>query len=122
MSFNSYRNLEVWKKAMELVVECYKTTKKFPKNETFGLSSQIQRASVSIPTNIAEGRERHYPREFLQYLSIAYGSLAELETLTEIGYRLNYIDKDQLNQLFSRTTEIGKMINGLKQSLKKSGS
>lgn len=77
MSHKSYRDLEVWQKAMDLAVDCYGITKRFPKTEIYGLVDHLQRASVSIPASIAEGRERQYTEEFLQYLSIAYGSLAE---------------------------------------------
>jgi four helix bundle protein len=113
----SYRELDVWQKAMDLVVECYQTTKVFPKSEVFGLASQLQRAAVSIAANIAEGHSRQYTKEFLQHLSIAYGSLAELETHIHIAERLNYHDAKQLNKLIEKTSEIGRMLNGLRKSL-----
>jgi len=113
----SYRDLDVWKKAMDLVVECYQNTKKFPKNEIFGLSSQLERAAVSVAANIAEGRSRGHTKEFLQHLSIAYGSLAELETHLQIAERLHYITADKLVALMDKTTLIGKLINGLRKSL-----
>ncbi len=119
MEFRNYRDLEVWQKAMDLVVECYQMTKKFPKSEIYGLTSQLQRAAISVPANIAEGRERQYTKEFLQHLSIAYGSLAELETHLQIAERLNYIDRDQLKQRLEETAEIGRMINGLRRSLER---
>ena len=119
MSFKNYRDLEVWQKAMDLVVKCYQMTKKFPKSEIYGLTSQLQRAAVSVPANIAEGRERQYTKEFLQHLSIAYGSLAELETHLQIAERLNYIDPNQLKQLLEKTAEVGRMLNGLRRSLRK---
>lgn len=115
----SYRDLKVWEKAMDLVVMCYQAAKNFPKNEIYGLTSQLQRSAVSIPSNIAEGHQRKYSKEFLQYLSIAYGSLAELETHVLIAERLRYIDKNQLNCLLDQTAELGKMINGLKRSVEK---
>lgn len=115
----SYRDLEVWQKAMDLVVICYQMTVKFPKNEIYGLSSQLQRAAVSIPANIAEGRQRQHSKEFLQHLSIAYGSLAEVETHIQIAGRLNYIDEDQTNRLIDITAEIGRMLNGLRKSIEK---
>ncbi len=121
MSFKSYRDLEVWQKAMDLVVNCYQITKRFPKSEIYGLASQMQRAAVSIPTNIAEGRERQHTRDFLQYLSIDYGSLAELETLVQIAEHLNYLDGNQLKQILDKTAEVGRMLNGLRRSLEKSG-
>jgi four helix bundle protein len=119
MSFKSYRDLEVWQKAMDLVILCYQITKKFPKSETYGLASQLQRSAVSIPANIAEGRERQHSREFLQHLSIAYSSLAELETHVQIAERLKYIDGNHLRQVLDKTGEIGRMINGLRRSLEK---
>jgi len=113
----SYRDLEVWKKAMDLVVICYKITRKFPRSEIYGLTSQLQRAAVSIPSNIAEGHQRQHSKEFLQHLSIAYASLAELETDIEIARRLDYIAEDQTNNVFAQAAEIGRMINGLRKSI-----
>jgi len=117
--FKSYRDLEVWQKAMELVIECYQITKSFPKNETFGLAGQLQRAAVSIPANLAEGRARQHTKEFIQHVSIAYGSLAELETHILIAERLKYIDVSQLEKLLEKSAEIGRMLNGLRRSLEK---
>jgi len=117
MSIKSYRDLEVWQKAMDLVVTCYEMTKGFPKNETYGLSSQLQRAAVSIPANIAEGRQRRHRKEFLQHLSIAYGSLAELETHIQIVQRLGYSDDNQTKELLGQTGEIGRMLNGLRRAI-----
>jgi four helix bundle protein len=116
-NIKSYRDLDAWKKAMDLVVECYQNTKKFPKSEIFGLSSQLERAAVSVAANIAEGRSRGHTKEFLQHLSIAYGSLAELETHLQIAERLHYITTDELSELLNKTTLIGKLINGLRKSL-----
>ena len=82
----------------------------------------MQGAAVSIPANIAEGRERRYSKEFIQYLSIAYGSLAELETHIQIAERLTYIDMNQLKKLLDKTAEIGRMLNGLRKSLEKRSS
>ena len=96
----SYRKLKVWSKAVDLVQECYRLTESFPKHELYGLSIQIQRAAVSIPSNIAEGRHRAHSKEFIQYLSVAHGSLAEVETQTEIAYRLKYIDKKPATACF----------------------
>jgi len=114
----SYRKLKVWNKAVDLVEECYRLTKNFPKHEMYGLSSQIQRASISIPSNIAEGRQRIHTKEFIQHLSIAHGSLAELETQIEIAIRLNYIEDAEREHFLKSTTEIGKMLTGLKRALK----
>jgi len=119
MTIQSYRDLEVWQKAMELVVECYQITKSFPKSEVFALAGQLQRAVVSIPANLAEGKARQHTKEFLQSLSIAYGSLAELETHIQIAERLNYIDKNQVDSLLGKASVIGRMLNGLRRSLEK---
>ncbi len=119
MSINSYRDLEVWKKSMDLVTECYEITESFPKKETFGLASQLQRSAVSIAANISEGHARQHTKEFLQSLSIAYGSLAELETHIEIAKRLEYIAADTAVELIDKTSTIGRMLNGLRRSLEK---
>ena len=117
MILRSYQDLEVWQRAMDLVEDCYQLTKFFPKSEVYGLANQLQRAAVSVPANIAEGRSRQYTRELLQYISIAYGSLAELETLIQIAGRLNYIQTDQSEGTLEKTAEIGRMLNGLRRSL-----
>lgn len=117
MSLKSYQDLEVWQKAMDLVMDCYQSTKDFPKSETYGLSSQLQRAAVSVPANIAEGRSRQYKKEFIQHISIAYGSLAELETLVRIAERLDYLEINRSNSILEKTSEIGRMLNGLRRSL-----
>jgi four helix bundle protein len=119
MSAKGYQDLEVWQKAMDLVVRCYQVTKDFPKTEVYGLTSQLQRAAVSIPTNIAEGRERKYSKEFIKHLSIAYSSLAELETHIQIAQRLDYISTEKTQSLLEITAEIGRMLNGLRKSLEK---
>ena len=118
MNVWSYRDLEVWQKAMDLVIECYKITREFPKAETYGLSSQLQRAAVSIPANIAEGQGRQHTPEFIQHLSIAYGSLAELETHIQIVQRLNYIDVDVAEHLLNQSAVVGRLLNGLLRSLR----
>jgi four helix bundle protein len=119
MTVKSYKDLEVWQKAMDLVVECYRATKEFPKSEVYGLASQLRRAAVSIPANIAEGHARKSSREFVQHLSIAYSSLAELETHVQIAQRLDYISADKTSSLLETTAEIGRMLNRLRQSIEK---
>lgn len=104
---------------MDVVTICYQMTATFPKSEVYGLSSQIQRASVSLPANIAEGHQRKHSKEFIQFLSIASGSLEELETHIYIAQRLGYIDEEQLNNLLDKTSEIGRMVNGLRKSIEK---
>lgn len=113
----SYRDLLVWQKAMDLVVECYRLSREFPKFETYGLANQIQRAAVSVPSNIAEGNERQGAKEFLHFLSIARGSLGELETQLEIAARLGYIEPAALQNLLQNADEIGKMMGGLRKTL-----
>lgn len=115
----SYRDLAVWQKSVELAVECYRITQGFPKHETYGLSAQLQRAAVSISANIAEGRARKYTREFLHHLSIAYGSLAELATHIEIARRLSYLPSEKADILLDDCEAVGRMINGLHNSLQK---
>ncbi len=118
MNLRSYRDLEVWQKAMDLVVECYQVTKLFPQSELYGLTSQLQRAAVSVPANIAEGSGRQHTLELIQHLSIAYGSLAELETHIQIAGRLDYLNTKQTKRLLERTGEVGRMLNGLMRSLR----
>jgi len=113
----NYGELIVWQKAMDLVTEIYKITATFPSEERFGLSSQARRAAVSIPSNIAEGHGRKASGAYLNHLSIAYGSLMELETQLQIALRLNFVSADETTTLLAQTNEIGKMLNGLKKSI-----
>lgn len=116
----SYRELKVWQASKDLSVSVYGVTKKFPSYEQFGLASQIQRSAVSIPSNIAEGFGRHGSNEFKHFLSIAYGSVAELETQLTIANELKYIDNKVYDNLIDSTTQISKMLNGLIKSLRNS--
>ena len=118
MKIQSYRDLKVWQQSMDLVVACYKVTKGFPSCEIYCLTSQLRRAAISVPANIAEGRGRRQTKEFLRYLSIAYGSLMELETHIELSMRLGYLDQNLYSHLLERTANIGRMINGLGNSLR----
>ncbi|MBV8069924.1 MAG: four helix bundle protein [Acidobacteriaceae bacterium] len=113
----SYRDLAVWQRAMNVAVDCYRATPRFPKHETYGLTAQLHRAAVSVAANIAEGRSRQHTREFLYHLSVAYGSLAELETHIEIALRLAYLPSEEAHRLLSDCAQIGRMINGLLTSL-----
>jgi len=119
MASRNYRDLIAWQKAMELVEEVYKVTRGFPKEEVYALTSQMHRAAVSIPSNIAEGEGRRSGNEFSHFLSIAHGSLRELETQILIAQRLLYLTDAQVETLFSMTEEIGRLINGLANSLKR---
>jgi len=115
----SYRDLEVWQKAMDLVVASYRLTNLFPKSETYGLSSQIQRSAASVPANIAEGHGREHLGDYLHHLSIANGSLMELETHILVAGRLNYVGREEVDRMLSQTGEVGRMLAGLIRSLKK---
>jgi four helix bundle protein len=115
----NYRDLETWQKAMDMVQEVYEATRDFPKEEIYGLRSQIRRAAVSIPSNIAEGQGRESVKDFLRHLSIAYGSLCEAETQIVIAGRLGYIKDDASEKLMVRAGEVGRLINGLTRSLSK---
>jgi four helix bundle protein len=107
---------------MDLVVDCYAAAKTFPDSELYGLISQIRRAAVSIPANVAEGQGRQHRPEFIQHLSIAYGSLTELETHIQIARRLNYLDDDGERRLLQRTGEVGRLLNGLLRFLRQKNS
>ncbi|MGA7982024.1 MAG: four helix bundle protein [Chromatiaceae bacterium] len=113
----SYRDLIVWQKSMDLVERVYRMTRVFPKEEMYGLSSQIRRAAVSIPSNIAEGQARKSTAEFLHFLSIAQGSRAEVETQTLIAQRLGYVTQAQIKEILSLLDEISRMLNTLRTKL-----
>jgi four helix bundle protein len=113
----SYRQLIAWQKAMELVKLVYDLTDKFPREELFGLTSQLRRAVVSVPSNIAEGQGRNSTKEFINHLSISYGSLMEAETQNLIAEMRNYITADESNLVMEKTAEVGRLINGLSNSL-----
>lgn len=118
MTVSNYRDLTVWQKAMDLVADCYRLTSSFPASERFALCSQLQRAAVSVPANIAEGNGRSHTKEFLNHLSIANGSLKEVETHILIAERLRYIDKPTAERLLKQAAEVGRMLTGLKKALK----
>ena len=114
----NHKDLEVWKKAIEFVTEIYSITASFPKSELYGLTSQIRRASVSIPSNIAEGATRNHKPEFRQFLYIALASAAEVDTQLIIAHNLKFIEKEALEKLQSELNSISKMIQGLLMSIK----
>jgi four helix bundle protein len=114
---NNFKELLVWKKAMELTTEVYEATRTFPAEEKFGLKSQIQRSAVSIPSNIAEGAGRGTKKDFSNFLSISLSSSYELETQVIISNNLNLIEPKTHENLIFRIAEIQKMIVGLKKSL-----
>ncbi len=114
-----YMDLIGWQKAMDLVTEIYRLTKKLPKEEMFGLTSQLRRAAVSIPSNIAEGQGRLSRGEFRVFLGNARGSLSELETQIMIAKNLEYIDAPEAIVLLEMASEVGRILNGLIASMKK---
>jgi four helix bundle protein len=109
--------LTVHSKAIDLVAVVYGITEHFPKHELFGLTSQLRRAVVSVPANIAEGQARIHRREFLHHLSMARGSLAEVETLLLVAVRLNYVQSDDLRTVHVQAKEVARMLAGLIRSL-----
>jgi len=113
----NYQELIVWQKAMDLVIAVYQQTREFPREELYGLTNQLRRASVSIPSNIAEGQGRNTTGDFRQFLSIAYGSLQEVETQLLIAGRLHNLNAEQLDPLLAQCAEVGRLINGLSRSL-----
>jgi len=114
----THKDLDVWKKSIEFVTIIYKTTSDFPKSELYGLISQIRRAAVSIPSNIAEGAVRKSKTEFRQFLYIALSSAAEIDTQLIISKNLEYINSNELDKLSKELNTISKMIQGLIKSLK----
>src|SRR3990172_13014436 len=115
---NDYRDLEVWKKSIALASKMQRISSSFPREELFGLTSQIRRAAVSIPANIAEGAERNGTKEYVQFLGIARGSAAELETLIVLAEEFRYLTGEQLQPLMEELQAIRKMLSGLMRSLR----
>jgi four helix bundle protein len=113
----SYKDLIVWQKAITLVKEVYKISENFPKTEQYGLTNQLRRASVSIPANIAEGYARKHRAEYIQFLRIAFGSGAEVETYFELIVELNYAKKAELEKAALLLDEVMRMLNSLLSSL-----
>ena len=117
MALRSYQELIGWKKGIELVTDIYRLTQKFPKQEIYGLTSQTRRAAVSIPSNIAEGQGRMSRGEFKQFLGHARGSVFELESQILIACNLDYLSTEEGKFLLGRVTELGRILNGLLNSL-----
>ncbi len=116
----TFTDLTTWKKAYELTVKIYKATERFPKEEIFGITSQLRRAAVSISSNIAEGFSRISKKEKIQFLYIALGSLTEVQNLLMLSRDFKYIEFSQYNELIDLTNETGKLINGFIRSIKTS--
>lgn len=119
MAMKTYRELEVWQKAMDLVEAVYRLTAAFPPGERFGLASQVQRAAVSVPANIAEGYGRDHRKEYLRHLSIAKGSLMEVETHLTIAVRLGFLTREQTLPAWQLAQQVGRMLTKLSAALKR---
>lgn len=117
MKIEGFKDLMVWQLGMELSERVYNMTKTFPDEEKFGLTSQLRRAVVSVPANIAEGHARNSTKEYLRFLSFAVGSLAEVETFVELSIRLSLVTAERTSQLLESIAEERRMLRGLQRSL-----
>lgn len=122
MNFISYKELIVWEKSMKIVESIYKLTEALPKAETYGLTSQIRRSAVSIPSNIAEGSMRGTRKDYRSFLVIARGSAAELRTQIEITFRLKYLNQDLYSKIDDEIEQIIKILNTMTRKLKESNN
>jgi four helix bundle protein len=118
MNVQNFRDLRVWQLGMVLVEQVYRLSRGFPKQETFGLTSQIQRAAVSIPANIAEGHAMGSTKDFLRFLAIAQGSLAELETHLMLAERISYADQADVAAILDQCTQEARMLRSLRMRLR----
>jgi len=112
-----FRDLRVWQQAMDLVEQIYRISEGFPTRESYGLTNQLRRAAVSVPSNIAEGHTRQHIKEYLNHLSMAQASLAELETQLEIAFRLKYVFAEPLQAILKQVTSLRKQLYALRNSL-----
>ena len=117
--FRTYRDLNVWQKSVELAEQSYRLAKKLPKAEDYGMGSQLRRAAISVPANIAEGQGRRGSREFARFLAIAHGSLMELESLVALGQRLGYYTAADLKEVEELANHVGGMMGALRKSIDK---
>jgi len=118
MEIRSYRDLKVWQKSMRIAQEIYSVTAQFPQEELYGLSGQMRRAAISVPSNIAEGHARDSSREYLRYISITFGSVAELETQITLAAYCGYITEESEGALLNKLHEIGIMLRSLQSAMK----
>ncbi|HEY3135605.1 MAG TPA: four helix bundle protein [Blastocatellia bacterium] len=121
MTVKSFRDLRVWQAAMDLVEKIYRLTQKFPAQEAYGLTNQLRRAAVSIPSNIAEGHARQHTKEYLNFLSVTQGSLAELQTQIEIAGRLGYLPKSSADEVVDDSISLSKQLYALRNAIAKRG-
>ena len=117
MKVRSFRDLDVWKLGKNLVVQVYEVTAGFPKTELFGLTAQMRRAAISVPSNVAEGFNRRYPREFKRFLNVALGSCAELETQIELAYEFRYLDEERKSLMLDQLDHECRMLRNLSKRL-----
>lgn len=117
MGIQSYRDLKVWQTGMDLAEDCYSVTRNFPREELYGITSQIRRASVSIPANIAEGHGRKTRKEYIQFLYIAQGSLRELETHLMLSKRVKLTRSDEIDSLLNQCESVGRLLSALIRAL-----
>jgi len=115
---SNFRSLLIWQKSMALVTKIYYSTSKFPKEEIFGLTSQIRRSSISIPSNIAEGSGRESDKDFLRFLNISVGSLFEMQTQLEIAKNITYLNEEEFNNLYEDSREVERMLVSFIKKLK----
>lgn len=113
-----HRNLDVWKRSLQLAKSIYETTQNFPNNEQYGIVAQMRRAAMSIASNIAEGAARNSKKEFLQFLNVAQGSASELDTQVELAKELGYIDHNTYQSIMTEITVISKQLYGLAKTVK----
>ena len=118
MAGGNYKELIAWQKGLAFVVAVYAATRSWPKEEQYGLTNQVRRAAVSVPSNVAEGQGRASDNDFHRFLSMALGSLCEVETQLLIGRELGYLDDDTLDRLTDQSREVGRLLNGLMRSLR----
>jgi four helix bundle protein len=115
----SYKDLEAWRKAMQLVEACYTLTREFPPQEQYGMTTQLRRAAVSIPSNLAEGHNRGSKQAFSNHVSIALGSQAEVETQLELAVRLGFVKAGQAEPVQNLAAEVGRILHGLARALER---
>jgi len=118
MDLRPHKKLEVWRMSMDFVKEIYQITAGFPATESYGLTSQMRRAALSIPSNLAEGAARKGIKEFKQFLNIAQGSISEIDTQMDLARMLNYLEQHEFEMLMEKANRISKMLYGLSRSLK----
>ena len=121
MEVRSFRDLRVWQAGMDLVEMIYRLSVNFPRHETYGLTSQIRRSAISIPSNIAEGHARKHTKEFLKFISVAQGSLAELQTQIEIASRLGYLTTSAVIEILDFSVSLSKQLHALSNAIVKRG-